>query len=162
MRKKYLALALSLCACGAAVTTTAYAEGGARTVPPPNAEQLVLARQAALEMSAITLGSMKIAIKSGQEARTQGFYAGALAAWARALPSMFPAGTAAGETPAQTKAKPDIWNNRDDFNARAAAFAAATARLTELVSANDTDGFQAQLANIKQTCDACHQSYQAR
>jgi len=39
---------------------------------------IVLARQAAFEMSAITFGSLKVAMRDGKEAKTQGFYTGAM------------------------------------------------------------------------------------
>jgi len=135
---------------------------GAATAANLSPEQSILARQAALEMSAVTFGEMKRGAASGAEARTQGFYAGALASWARVLPWLFPAGTADGATSTPTEAKAEIWTNRADFDAKAAAYLAATNRLVDLSKVNDTAGFQAQLAVVKETCAACHRSYQAR
>jgi cytochrome c556 len=150
---------------GAGVVTSSdigMAQGSRTPVPLPSPQQIVIARQAALEMSAITLGSMKLALRDGKEAKTQGFYAGALLSWAQSLPAMFPSGTGIGETAIENKARPEIWSNRKDFEAKDANYVAAVARLNEMVEANDTADFLNQLSTIKEACDACHKDYQER
>ena len=125
-------------------------------------QQVVQARQAALEMSVITLTQLKRASDNGGDVKKQGFAAGALALWAKTLPILFPAGTAMGQTPIESKAKPEIWTNRALFDSRAADYAAATAKLFDLSQAGDSTGFAAQLDVVKKTCNACHSDFQAR
>jgi cytochrome c556 len=155
-------LPTALCAAVVMCVSSADAQSNRTTVPPPTAQQIVLARQAALEMAAITVGSLKWAMRDGKEAKTLGFYTGALVFWARALPSMFPSGTGMGETAATTGALSDLWMNRRGFEEKNADFVAAVTKLNEMVKSNDTAGFTSQLAAIKDTCDACHKDYKTR
>ena len=92
----------------------------------------IAARQASLDMSAITFHSMEGAMKAGQEAKSQGYPAMVLAKWAKALPRMFPSGTGQRETSAMSQALPLIWRDRANFDTAAANYAAATAKLAFL------------------------------
>jgi len=121
----------------------------------------IAARQASLDMSSITFRSMGDAMKAGREAKSQGYPAASLAKWARTLPRMFPAGTGAGETSAETQARIEIWRDRAGFEQAAANYAAATARLADLAKANDTAGFTKQLDQVNQACAVCHGRYKA-
>lgn len=121
----------------------------------------IAARQASLDMSSITFRSMSEAMKAGREAKSQGYPAASLAKWAKALPRMFPAGTAEGETPASTQALPLIWKDRANFDRAAAFYAESTARLAAFAAANDTAGFTKQLEEVNQACGACHARYKA-
>ena len=121
----------------------------------------IVARQAGLDMSAITFHSMGDAMKAGQEAKSQGYPAMVLAKWAKALPRMFPTGTGQGETSAMSQALLLIWRDRANFDAAAANYAAATARLAALAAANDTAGFTKQLDEVNQACGLCHARFKA-
>ena len=122
---------------------------------------VIAARQASLDMSSITFHSMGEAMKAGEEAKSVGYPAAALAKWAKALPGMFPRGTGQGETSAFSQALPAIWKDRAGFDQAAANYAAATARLATLAQANDTPGFTKQLEEVNQACAACHARYKA-
>jgi cytochrome c556 len=121
----------------------------------------IAARQASLDMSAITFRSMADAMKAGREAKGQGYPAMVLAKWAKALPRMFPPGTGQGETSAFSQALPLIWKDRANFDRAAANYAAATAELAALAAANDTPGFTRQLEEVNQACGLCHARYKA-
>jgi cytochrome c556 len=121
----------------------------------------IAARQASLDMSSITFHSMTSAMKAGDEAKSVGYPAAALAKWAKALPRMFPPGTGQGETSTFSQALPAIWKDRTGFDQAAANYAAATARLAALAQANDTAGFTKQLEEVNQACGACHARYKA-
>jgi len=149
-----------LCAGVATLALAAMAE--AETASAPTPAQVVKARQASLDMSAVTFGAIKQALDGGVDVSKLGFQAHALSLWAAALPTMFPAGTGQGQTASETKAKPEVWSNRTGFEARAADYAAATAKLADLSKAGDTPGFTAQLALVKKTCDACHSDFKER
>jgi cytochrome c556 len=133
----------------------------ADTAASPSPTQIVLARQAALDMSAVTFVTMKHAAESGDVSKMAD-PAGALAAWSKVLPMLFPAGTGVGLVSVPTKAKAEIWSNHAAFEQRAADYAAAAAKLPQLVKAGDTAGFSAQLDVVKKACSACHQDFQQR
>ncbi|MGA3186723.1 MAG: cytochrome c [Bryobacteraceae bacterium] len=121
----------------------------------------IAARQASLDMSAITFRSMSDAMKAGREAKSQAYQAMVLAKWAKALPRMFPPGTGQGETSATSQALPLIWRDRANFDRAAADYAAATAQLASLAAANDTPGFTKQLDEVNQACGLCHARFKA-
>ena len=121
----------------------------------------IAARQASLDMSAITFRSMGDAMKAGREAKSQGYPALVLAKWAKALPRMFPTGTGQGETPVTSQALPLIWRDRANFDRAAANYAAATTQLAALAAANDTPGFTKQLDEVNQACGLCHARFKA-
>jgi len=146
------AVAVGLCVAGAA---------GAQETSRPSAAEIIAARQAAFQMSGATYGGMKPVIDSGGSVKVLAFGTGGLKKWSSALPSMFPAGTGP-EAGVPTKAKAEIWTNRADFEAKAAAYQAAAARLHELAQADDAAGFAAQWAAVRQTCQACHDAYRSQ
>ncbi|HEX9931360.1 MAG TPA: cytochrome c [Allosphingosinicella sp.] len=126
--------------------------------PQPGPEQIVAARQAAFHMIGAAMGNMKAAIDQGRDVAGQAYAARGVARWARALPSMFP-DSARAVTP--TRARPEIFANRADFEAKAAALAAAAERLAEVARSGDREAFAAQHRATAATCAACHELYQA-
>ena len=135
---------------------------GAGDEPEPRAplspEQIVAARQAAFHMSGAAMGNMKAAIDRGGDVSGQAYAARGVARWARVLPTMFPDETSA-VTP--TRARAAIWDDREDFNAKAAAYAAAADRRVQAAQANDRAAFAAAHSATAATCGDCHRLYQA-
>ncbi|WP_426051046.1 cytochrome c [Brevundimonas sp. SL161] len=123
--------------------------------------EIVAARQASLMMSGVTMGSIKAGLDAGAPAQSMGFSSGALTRWATALPNMFPAGTGSDTLGAATKARPEIWTDRAGFEARADDYAAAAARLQELIAAGDAAGAQAQFMVVRASCQSCHDTYRS-
>ena len=124
-----------------------------------SAVDVIAARQASLDMSSITFRSMGEAMKAGEDPKSLGYPAAALAKWAKALPGMFPVGTGRGETSAFSQARPEIWQDRAGFDQAAANYAAATRRLAALAQASDKAGFTKQLEEVNQACASCHRRY---
>ena len=124
-----------------------------------SSKDAIAARQASMDMSLLTIRSIESAMKAGGEAKNQGFPAAVLAKWAKALPPMFPAGTAKGETSVETQAMPVLSKDRAGFERAAAYYITVTARLAELAAANDAPGFTKQLEVVNQACNACHSTY---
>jgi cytochrome c556 len=122
---------------------------------------VIVTRQASLDMSSITFHSMGDAMKAGREAKTQAYPALALAKWAKALPKMFPAGTGEGETSADSQARSAIWTDRANFDRAAAEYGEATAKLAALASTDDTAGFTKQLEEVNHACNYCHTRYKS-
>ena len=150
MRRTIIAAgSVALCLAGAA---------GAQETGSISSEQAVQARRASMFMSGAIMSSMKAGIDAGASPRSQVFPAGTLARWAGALPGVFPAGS--GDVTG-TKARPEIWTARADFDARAAALAAAATRLQELAQADDAAGFAAQWTEVRASCQSCHDAYKA-
>ena len=130
--------------------------------PPPTPAQIIRARQAAYEMSVVTFSQLKRAVDTGSDVTKQKFAGDALAGWAVALPTLYPAGTGPGQTPAETGAKPEVWSNRGAFQARANDYIAATAKLVDMAKAGDTSGFAGQVDAVKKACDSCHADFKTR
>ena len=121
-------------------------------------QQIVAARQASFHLSGAAMGNMKAAIDSGGDVSRQAYAARGVARWARVLPTMFPDSTRA-VTP--TRARPEIFANRADFEAKAAAYADAADRLAAAAQSGDRDAFAVQHRATAATCAACHELYQA-
>jgi cytochrome c556 len=149
---------LALSACAVAMLAAVTATVAAQTAATPSPAQIVKARQASLMMSAVTFAGIKQALGEGTDASKLGFQSKALASWAAVLPTLFPAGTGPGQA-GDTEAKAEVWSNRAGFEARAADYAAATAKLADLAKASDTPGFTAQIAVVKKACDSCHSDF---
>ena len=138
--------------------------GCAASAPPHNAapprsgltaEQIVAARHASFMLSAATFGGMRATVEKGGDVKPLAFGARGLARWAQALPTMFPQGT---QLPS-SHARPEIWQNRADFDAKAAAFQAATASLVQAAQAGDAAAFKTAYGATGAACKACHDLY---
>ena len=57
-------------------------------------------------------------------------------------------------------ASPKIWQNKADFDAKAAAFVKAVAENKD--TAKNLDTFKVAFQNISKTCDACHETYRVK
>ena len=150
---------LTLPALAATLALAGAASAQPRSAPMLNPDGYVAARQASLDMSVIVFSVLREGSKAGREPKTMGYTALGLARWAKALPTLFPAGSGPGEATVKTQAKPLVWSDRAGFEQAAANYAAATAKLVELANANDAEGFKAQLDVVSAKCDACHAVY---
>jgi cytochrome c556 len=69
----------------------------------------------------------------------------------------FPAGT--GPEVGKTGAKPEIWQNPQDFNAKLSAFQKAALAFQTAASGNDMNSAKARYSDLGGTCKACHDKY---
>ena len=69
----------------------------------------------------------------------------------------FPAGT--GPDVGKTGAKPEIWQNPQDFAAKLSAFQKAAQVFNAAASGNDMAAAKARYADLGGTCKACHDKY---
>ena len=146
------AAAAALGACAATVEDRAPAAPQGATP-----QQIVAARQAAFNLTGATMGNMAALIERDGDPKSQAYAARGVARWAEALPAMFPPSTA-GIGP--SRAKPEIWANKADFDAKAAAFAAAARSLAEAAASGDKAAFAARHKATGATCGGCHKAYQ--
>lgn len=70
----------------------------------------------------------------------------------------FPEGS---ETGFDTEAHPDIWTNRDDFDARVAKLKADAAAAADSVG-DDASDLGAKLGMVGQNCGSCHETYRLK
>lgn len=124
----------------------------------PTARQLHIARIAGMHMAAtLFYRGVKAAAANGSDV-TQVFHEPeGLALWGAAIPGLFPAGSG-GE---DSRARPEIWSNRADFEQKAADLSAAATGLLQRARAGDSAGFAAQADRVEAACTACHQAYRS-
>ena len=74
---------------------------------------------------------------------------------AQKLPSLFPEDSKTGE---KTRATPKIWQNKKDFDEKAAAFAKSVAENRDKAKSS-LDGLKAAIPVVGKACDNCHEDY---
>jgi len=82
----------------------------------------------------------------------------AFAQWAdtaQKLPGLFPENSKTG---GDTHATPKVWQNKKDFDEKAAAFGKAVAENRDKAK-ESLDGLKAAIPLIGKTCDNCHEDY---
>lgn len=71
---------------------------------------------------------------------------------AKDTPGVFPAGVAG-------KAKPEVWTNWADFQAKATGLETAAGNLLKLAQAGDIEGAKKAIGAVGASCQACHSVY---
>jgi cytochrome c556 len=71
----------------------------------------------------------------------------------------FPLGT--GAEAGKTRAKPDIWQNADDFATKLRNFQASARAFSVAASSGDAAAMNARFSDLGGTCKACHDKYRA-
>lgn len=82
----------------------------------------------------------------------------AFAQWAETaqkLPAQFPPDSKTGQ---KSRAAPAIWDNKQDFDAKAAAFGKAVAE-NRAKARNSLDDLKLAFAPVNDACDNCHKGY---
>ncbi len=75
---------------------------------------------------------------------------------AKNIVANFPPGTGRDAVP-DTRAKPDIWSKRSEFEAAAAKLVAESGKLVTVTKTNDIDAFRTQFKAFVQACRGCHE-----
>ncbi len=122
-------------------------------------DDIIAGRQAGFDLQQGVVAAMKATIDAGGSVKPLTDGAKGLASWGGAIPGMFPVGTEMGHN---TKAKPEIWSDRADFEKAAANFQAASVKLAALAEADDKAGFAEQFKATGAACGACHRQFRAR
>ena len=65
-------------------------------------------------------------------------------------------------TDKDTKAKPEIWKNRPDFDSKMDKMRNEAAKLPAVVKTGDMAAFKKQVADTGAACKACHDDYRAK
>jgi cytochrome c556 len=73
------------------------------------------------------------------------------------MPTLFPAGS---EGVGKSRAKPEIWNNPEDFRAKLASYAKATEKFQQVAqNGGDQPAVTAAFVEINNACDDCHKAF---
>jgi cytochrome c556 len=62
----------------------------------------------------------------------------------------------------ETKAKPEIWENKADFDKKMEKMMAETAKLPQVARTGDLAALKKQVAETGSACKACHDDYRAK
>jgi cytochrome c556 len=98
-------------------------------------------------------------LKGTPDSATLRLNAAKIAMASRAAANWFPAGT--GPDVGKTRAKPDIWQNPEDFAAKLRNFQGAAKAFNDATHGNDMAAINARFADLGGTCKACHDKYRA-
>jgi cytochrome c556 len=79
-----------------------------------------------------------------------------------ALLSTVPKGFFGEGTDKDTKAKPEIWAHRADFDAKMEKMMGEAAKVPAAVQTGDGAAFKKQMADLAGACKACHDDYRAK
>jgi cytochrome c556 len=80
-----------------------------------------------------------------------------IAVLAKQSSQWFPAGT--GPAAGKTGAKPEIWQNWQDFSAKLSAFQKSALVFNAAAASGDMNAAKARYADLGGTCKACHDKY---
>ncbi len=89
-----------------------------------------------------------------------GTHADSLAATSRTIVDLFPPGSTTG---AETRAKAEIWQDWDDFRAKAGDLVAAADNLVRVAhSGGDAAALEAAFGQVGMACGGCHRPFRAK
>jgi len=149
MRKAFLAIATV-----AGLVTVAAAQTPARTPA-----ELIHNRQASYkQIAAAFKGLFEQSRASAPSIETIRPHAATIARLAPQVNGWFPPGTGP-ETGVPTRAKAELWANRQDFLARAAAFVVAARQVDAAARAGDITAYRTAFPGLRQACADCHDRY---
>ncbi|HLT78827.1 MAG TPA: cytochrome c [Ferrovibrio sp.] len=117
---------------------------------------VIKARQEGMKAQGAAMTAIKKVVDGNGPAADAVAPARTIAQTSEKVPSLFPAGSDKG---AETWAKPEIWANKADFDAKAMNAKAAAEKLAASAQAGNMDAVKADFAALGGTCGACHRPY---
>ena len=136
-------IALLLCGAGA----VAMAQGDA-----------IKTRQEAMKSNGGAMKAIKAVVEANGPAADIAAPAQKIAEVAANIPALFPQGSDMG---GETSAKPEIWQNWDDFKAKADSLKMQADMLVSAAQAGDIATVRAQFEKVGGACGTCHKAYKA-
>ena len=142
---------------GAAVALLAVvAAGCATTKVAMKPEEAITARQQLMKEQGAAMRAINDKLKAGQ-AQTIGPEAEKLASTAKRIPELFPAGSVNAQT---SRAKPEIWQKWQDFQANAKSLETQATKLASSAKTATAAETTAAVGNLgKTTCGSCHDAF---
>ena len=146
---KRLLVALLLTACSSLIAGSAFAQ-----VKP---EDAIKYRKGVYAVMGWNFGPMAAMAKGDRPYDAAAFarHAEILAFMSKLPLEGFVPGSDSGET----KAKPEIWLDMDDFKAKLEKMQAEAAKLAEVAKSGDFNAAKAQLGETGKACKACHDKF---
>jgi cytochrome c556 len=144
----------------ATATSNGMAMLAAHPVSGPDAVKVMHERHEGMEQIGKSTKAIKRALDaSSPDLATVRSSAATIANLSKKASGWFPAGT--GPDVGKTGAKPEIWQNQQDFAAKLSAFQKAAQAFNAAASANDVTVTKARFADLGGTCKACHDKYRS-
>lgn len=121
-------------------------------------------RQQAMKDTGANAKAINDFVESGTgSAEDVGKRAGEIKAVAAAIPDLFPAGTSLNDNVAKTAAKPEIWDNFDEFKAAAAKMGELAGALQDAAGTGDKQKIADAFGALgKDGCGGCHSKFRLK
>ena len=146
---KRLFATLLLCSCSVVLSGSAFADS--------KSEEAIKYRRGVYAVMGWNFRPMAQMVKGERPYEAAAFARNAeIVAYMSKLPLE---GFVAGSETGDTKAKPEIWLDMDDFKAKMEKMQAEAAKLAELAKGSDFDAIKAQFGETGKACKACHDKY---
>ena len=154
--------AASVLGIGLALSASAQTPPAAAAPTPTPASQAIAVRKAIYTLIGSNFKPIGDALKGSGTADSADIVKRAtrVAYFAGLVQEAFPDVSSSGDT----KAKPEIWSNRTDFDKRLRDFQSHSAALVQ-VAANEpvtSDAFKTAAGALGQDCKGCHDNYRAK
>lgn len=120
-------------------------------------------RQAVMDRLGDDIKAIKLYL-AGEAARTAAVTAAKdLETTAPLVSGLFPVGTDSKALPGKSAAKPEIWDNPDDFQQLEQVLTAGAVDLRKTVDTGDMAAIRNSMRSLaKNACGACHETYRGR
>jgi cytochrome c556 len=122
----------------------------------------IKARQAAMKLNGQALRSIDRIIQAGGNPADVIAPANKIADIAGEIPTLFPTGSGPARNAGKTEADAAIWQQFDDFSAKAANLQSQARMLAAAAQTGDLAIVRAQFDKMVQGCGDCHKSYRHR
>lgn len=142
----------------------ATAIGFATVVTMVQAADPITERRDAMKANGAAMKAINETLEKGGSAADLAPHAAKINEVAAKVAMLFPAGSdqPQGKDPGQTMAKAEIWQNPDDFAAKAKAFHDEAAMFNTAVAGGDMAAIKAEFEKLGGTCGDCHKVYRAK
>jgi len=124
--------------------------------------QIVQERRDGLRAVAAHMDAMAAIARAGADPRPAAERVDAVQAFFVDFPGRFPAGTQRGAAGLDTRALPEIWTDRANFERISAALGPRLEALGAAAQSGDARGFAAALQATGGSCAECHRPFRAR
>lgn len=121
-------------------------------------------RREAMKGNGAAMKAINTALENGGSAADLAPHADKINDTAMKLPTLFPAGSDQphGKDPGHTMAKPEIWQNPEDFAAKVKNFQAEAAMFKTAVAGGDMGVIKAEFEKLGGACGSCHKAFRAK
>ena len=132
----------------------------ARAVDEP--ESVIKYRQSVMKSIGGHMGSI-VGVVKGEVSYVDhvAAHAQGINAMSKLLPGIFPEGTSQLES-ANTRARPEIWDDFSKFEAAAKALEVESAKMVEVAASGDLGAIGGQLQNMGKACGGCHKPFRQK